>query len=132
MGKVKNTQEVKEMELACRLTDAEMEEETKKLTELIIQKGMAEAEKKSVTASYNERIKDLKKEIDEQVPIVADRQKTRKVSVMIKFNVPATGKKTIIRMDTMEIVEVLEMTVSEKNDIFYNAGADGAEEKDGK
>ena len=109
-----------ELEIPCRLTNDELEEESIKLTTLITEKAMLEARKKATVKDFNEQIKDLEREIDEQVPIVADRQKKKKVPCEIEYNTPEPGKKTITRISTGETVGVFDMTDDEKQDMFYN------------
>jgi len=109
-----------ELEILCRLTISELEEESKKLTELITEKAMLGARKKAAAKEFNEQIKNLEREIDEQVPIVADREKKKKVLCQIKYNSPKPGMKTITKQDTGEFLAEIEMTDDEKQDIFYN------------
>jgi len=117
----KNSQRTEEIELLCRLTESELEEEAKKLTALIVEKSQQEAEKKAMAADYGDRIKRLEEEIEDQVPIVADRQKRKMVSCLIEYNKPSLGKKTVTRLDLNTVVGVYDMNEDEKQDIFYNS-----------
>jgi len=125
----KNSQRTEEIELLCRLSESELEEEAKKLTELIVEKSRQEAERKSISAAYGEHIKKLEEKIEDQVPIVADRQKRKKmsclmVSCLIEYNKPSLGKKTVTRLDLNTVVGVYDMNEDEKQDIFYNSETD--------
>ena len=120
----KNSQRTEEIELLCRLSESELEEEAKKLTELIVEKSRQEADRKSISAAYGEHIKKLEEKIEDQVPIVADRQKRKMVSCLIEYNKPSLGKKTVTRLDLNTVVGVYDMTEDEKQDIFYNSETD--------
>lgn len=120
----KNSQRTESLELLCRLSESELEEEAKKLTELIVEKSRQEAERKSISAAYGEHIKKLEEKIEKQVPIVADRQKRKKVSFLIEYNKPSLGKKTVTRLDLNTVVGVYDMNEDEKQDIFYNSETD--------
>lgn len=132
MGKISNNQRMEEIELLCRLSESELEEESKRLTQLLIQKGRTEEEKKIKLADYNEQIKQLEEEIEEQVPIVADRQKRKMVSCLIEYNKPSLGKKTITRLDTGAEVGIMDMNEDEKQDIFYNSDSSSEEPPTGE
>ena len=122
----KNSQRTEEIELLCRLTESELEEEAKKLTALIVEKSQQEAEKKAIAADYGDRIKHLEEEIEDQVPIVADRQKRKMVSCLIEYNKPSLGKKTVTRLDLNTVVGVYDMNEDGKQDIFYNSDDEDA------
>ena len=110
------------MALMCRLTEAELEEESRKLTELLVEKSDLEVAKSSSNKHYTDRIKAMEVKIENQIPIVRDREIEREVECRVDYNTPEAGRKRITRLDTNELVEEREMTDAEKQDLFINAG----------
>ena len=116
--------------LICQLTEDELKEESRKLTDLLLQKGRLEAEKKSVNQHYSERIKDIDEAIEEQIPIVQYNQKEKTIVFRVEFNSPEPGFKTLFKLDSGEIFEVEKMTESEIQDLFINSQEkNGSEDK---
>lgn len=107
--------------LICQLTEDELKEESRKLTDLLLQKGRLEAEKKSMNSHYSERIKDIDEEIEAQIPIVQYNQKEKTVTFRVEFNVPESGFKTLFRLDSGEVFDVEKMTDDEIQDLFIAA-----------
>ena len=117
-------------QLMCRLTEEELEQESKHLTGLLTEKMNLEIEKSSSARHYSDAIKSVDLKIEKQIPIVRDRQIERDVECRIEFNTPEPGKKTVTRLDTMEVIFEGQMTDSECQDLFINNGADEADEAD--
>lgn len=109
--------------LMCRLTEAELEEESRKLTDFLLEKATLEVEKSASNKHYADRIKAVDVRIEKQIPVVRDREIEREVECRVEYNVPEAGLKRITRLDTGEIVETREMTENEKQDLFINAPA---------
>ena len=82
MGKT-ITKTVKQ-KLMCRLTEAELEEEGRKLTDLLQEKMELEVEKSSRNKYYTERIKGVDGRIEKQIPVVRDREIERDVYAALK------------------------------------------------
>ena len=110
--------------LMCRLTEDELEEQGKILTELLQSKMNLEIEKSSSAKRFTELIKANDVQIEKQIPVVRDRQIERDVECRIEFNTPEPGKKTVTRLDTMEIIFEGQMTDSECQDLFINTQED--------
>lgn len=106
--------------LMCRLTEEELEQESKHLTGLLTEKMNLEIEKSSSARHYSDAIKSVDLKIEKQIPIVRDRQIERDVECRIEFNTPEPGKKTVTRLDTMEVIFEGQMTDSECQDLFIN------------
>ena len=119
-------------QLMCRLTEEELEQESKHLTGLLTEKMNLEIEKSSSARHYSDAIKSVDLKIEKQIPIVRDRQIERDVECRTEFNTPEPGKKTVTRLDTMEVIFEGQMTDSECQDLFINNGADEADEADDK
>ena len=117
-------------QLMCRLTEDELEEQGKILTELLQSKMDLEIQKSSNAKHFTDLIKANDVQIEKQIPIVRDRQIERSVECRTEFNTPEPGKKTITRLDTMEVIFEGQMTDSECQDLFINNGADEADEAD--
>lgn len=107
--------------LMCRLTEAELEEESRKLTDFLLEKATLEVEKSSRNKYYTERIKGVDGRIEKQIPVVRDREIEREVECLVEYNVPEKGLKRITRLDTGEVVEKSEMSSDECQDLFLNA-----------
>ena len=106
--------------LMCRLTEDELEEQGKILTELLQSKMDLEIQKSSSAKHFTDLIKAKDVQIEKQIPVVRDRQIERDVECRIEFNHPEPGKKTVTRLDTMEIIFEGQMTDSECQDLFIN------------
>ncbi len=113
--------------LKCRLTEAELEEEAKKLTAMLVEKSDLEARKRSSNQAYAEAIKALDIRIEDQIPIVRDREIERRVECLVEFNTPEKGFKRVTRRDTGEVIFTGEMTSDECQDLFLNAADDEAD-----
>lgn len=111
-------------QLMCRLTEEELEQESKHLTGLLTEKMNLEIEKSSSARHYSDAIKSVYLKIEKQIPIVRDRQIERDVECRIEFNTPEPGKKTVTRLDTMEVIFEGQMTDSECQDLFINNEVD--------
>ena len=109
--------------LMCRLTEAELEEESRKLTDFLLEKATLEVEKSASNKHYADRIKAVDVRIEKQIPVVRDREIEREVECRVEYNVPEVGLKRITRLDTGEVVETREMTENEKQYLFINAPA---------
>lgn len=105
----------------CRLTEAELEEESRKLTDLLQEKMTLEVEKSASNKHYSDAIKGVDGRIEKQIPVVRDREIERDVECLVEYNVPEKGLKRITRLDTGEVVEKSEMTSDECQDLFLNA-----------
>lgn len=74
------------------------------------------AEKKVSDASYNERIKRADAQITEHAKRYNKGCEKAQIGCDIRYDVPEPGKKSYVRMDTAEVVEVHDMTWDEKQD----------------
>ena len=110
-----------ERDLMCRLTEVELEEEGRKLTDFLLEKATLEVEKSASNKHYADRIKAVDVRIEKQIPVVRDREIERKVACLVEYNVPEKGLKRVTRLDTNEVVETSEMTSDECQDLFLNA-----------
>lgn len=107
--------------LMCRLTEQELEEQGKALTDLLQEKAELEISKSASARHYSYRIKSIDVEIEKQIPIVRDREIERDVEIRIEYHTPEPGKKREVRLDTGEVIFEGQMTDSECQDLFINA-----------
>ncbi|MDD5599874.1 MAG: hypothetical protein PHV82_18165, partial [Victivallaceae bacterium] len=80
-----------------------------------------EDEKKSVNSSLKASIDACNAEINRLGIIVSNGKEMRSVECAIHFNTPQDGIKSLIRMDTGEVIREQPMTSSERSDLFINA-----------
>ena len=107
--------------LMCRLSEHELEEQGKALTDLLQEKAELEISKSASARHYSDAIKAVDVKIEKQIPIVRDREIEREVECRIEYHLPEMGKKRITRLDTMEVIFEGQMTDSECQDLFINA-----------
>ena len=117
MGEVK--EEVRR--LMCQLTEEEYQNKSKELSRLIREKAAHEEQKRTFAQYYKELIDKTQKYIEDILPVVESGEEERPVHCRIEFNVPENGLKTVIRLDTGEMIETCDMTDEEAADMFYNA-----------
>jgi hypothetical protein len=76
----------------------------------------AEAEKKVSDGVFNERIKKHAAEVHEHAQRYNKGGETAQIGCTIRYDIPTVGKKSYIRMDTEEAVEVHDMSLQEKQE----------------
>lgn len=101
-------------DLEYNFTDTEIQQMGKDLSERVIDHVRLEIEKKEVTKSYSDQLKGKMKVIKQLSHKLNNGSEVRDVSCQVKYNDPVYGKKTLIRMDTLE-EWVEEMDVEEFN-----------------
>jgi len=80
-------------------------------TELLI--NQREANKKAITNKMSEEIKDLEAELYGLAKQFENNATNAEVECEVKFNTPQQRQKTIIRLDTNEVVKVYDMSEAE-------------------
>ncbi len=76
----------------------------------------AEAQKKVSDGVFNERIKKHAAEVSELAQKYNKGGETAQIGCAIRYDIPVVGKKSYIRMDSEETVEVHDMTIEEKQE----------------
>lgn len=77
-----------------------------------------ESEKKVSDAAFKERINTLSASVSDLAHKYNKGGETAQIGCKIRYDIPAAGKKSYIRFDTEEVVEVHDMTETEKQETF--------------
>jgi hypothetical protein len=102
-----------EMLHRCTFTNTEMIELGKRAAELNNQMHLQETELKDVTTQLKAKCKSTEAKLSETFGKMTVGYEYRNVLCVVRYDKPVIGKKTITRMDTLETVEISEMTLSE-------------------
>lgn len=95
--------------LAIALTADEMLAVTDQLTQVMDEQEKVELEFEAVKASNKERMAVLQKAIKSHFKMLREKKRYANVDCQFIFDEPDKGKKTLVRLDTGEIVRVLPM-----------------------
>lgn len=106
--------------LNCTFTTEELKEIGVKLALENQRKERLEDEKKQSQSQFKSEIDAADAKIKSLAQKLARGSEDREIECDILFNTPEEGKKTVKRGDTGEVVQVLNMTESELNDLFVN------------
>jgi hypothetical protein len=118
----------KKMVLKCELTEHEINELAKEMSERLSQKSILEQEKKDANKKYSREINYYDKKINDSGVIISLGYEEREVDVEIKMNTPDKGSKRITRLDTFESWTE-PMNINEY-DLFTSMGKDIDAEED--
>ena len=99
-------------------TPTEFMEHARILGRLNQELARSEERKKSVTAELAADVKRHQDEVSNQSQLVSNGYEYRDIKCEIQYHVPEKGKKTIIRIDTGEIVRVAFMTGQDMQEAF--------------
>lgn len=116
------------MVLKCELTEHEINELAKEMSERLSQKWILEQEKKDANKKYSREINYYDKKINDSGVIISLGYEEREVDVEIKMNTPDKGSKRITRLDTFESWTE-PMNINEY-DLFTSMGKDIDAEED--
>ena len=97
---------------------AELAEIAQKMAQAQSDMESAEAEKKVSDGVFNERIKTHAAEVSELAQRYNKGGETAQIGCTIRYDIPTVGKKSYVRMDTEETVEVHDMSAEEKQETF--------------
>lgn len=100
--------------LPCELSERELQERSDELANEVAKLREVEAEKREVMREFGDRIKAHDLVIDSLSKIVRDRSEEKEVPCLVVWNAPKRGMKQIIRLDTNEVVDELDMTDNDK------------------
>ncbi len=89
----------------------------------------AEAEKKTSDGVFNERIKTHAAKVSELAQRYNKGGETAQIGCTIRYDIPTVGKKSYIRMDSEEVVEVHDMNWDEKQETIQFPLSSAATEK---
>lgn len=99
--------------LRCHFTDAELLTISKGMSQAVATRTQTENDKKRMAKEFDARIATYDAEIDLASEKVRSGYECRNVACSITYNQPKDGLKEIRRLDTGELVEVLQMQASE-------------------
>jgi hypothetical protein len=94
----------------------EMAQTATAMAQAISDMESAESEKKMSDGVFNERIKKHAAEVSEFAQKYNKGGETAQIGCTIRYDIPTVGKKSYIRMDTEETVEVHDMSLDEKQE----------------
>lgn len=105
--------------LEVKLTDEELKLISKNLAYENSQLEEIEDKKKSVNADFTNQITNSKASISILSRKINNGYEYRDIDCEILFHTPNTGKKTIIRKDTGEAIEIIDMTQEEMQEPIF-------------
>jgi hypothetical protein len=94
----------------------ELADTARNLVQALADKETAETEKKMSDSVFNERIKKHEADADALAKRYGKGGETAQIGCTIRYDMPTVGKKSYIRMDTEEVVEVHDMSLEEKQE----------------
>lgn len=103
-----------ERTLRCRLTPDEIREIAKGCAEAVNKRDQLKADKKRVSKDFDAQISAVEARISSDSEKVRSEYELRLVPCVEHYDMPRRGQKTVVRGDTGEPVEVLEMTDDEQ------------------
>jgi hypothetical protein len=78
--------------------------------------------------AMKKRLKPLREDLSELGKKIANGTEKRDVTCEVRYHVPVNGKKSIVRLDTDEVIEVLNMTPEEMQEDLFQGGQNVADE----
>ena len=111
-----------------KYTPAELTTTASEMAQAIADKETAETEKKMSDGVFSERIKTHAAKVSELAQRYNKGGETAQIGCKIRYDIPVAGKKSYVRMDTEEVVEVHDMELSEKQETIQFPLAQQVEE----
>ena len=102
--------------LKYEFTEKELKDLARELARENTAMAESEEEKKSVVASFTERIADAKMKISKLSRYINNGYDYRNIECAVVMNSPRAGVKEVVRIDTGEIVKTINMTDTEKQE----------------
>lgn len=99
-----------------KYTPQELTETAAAMAQAVAEMETAENEKKSSDAVFKERINGHAAKVSELAQKYNKGGETAQIGCKIRYDIPVVGKKSFVRMDTEEIVEVHDMSLGEKQE----------------
>ena len=116
--------------LRCDFTVEEMNERRDELSAATIQIGTIEEQKASANRAFKEHLDGLYSQTSKLAHEIKNRNELRSTECIVELNKPHVGEKTIIRIDTGELVSIEAMTAEERQEEFeFNQEASGSIDK---
>lgn len=116
--------------LKCDLTDAEIADAARELARANNRKGSIESQKKEVDAQLKAEIAAQESVISRLSALIESGHEYRNIDCRVELDTPEPGRKTVVRLDTGEIVNVKPMTDADRQMVIdLQTEAEAAEEK---
>src|SRR5262249_49794540 len=100
----------------CEYSDLELTEKRDELSTVICRQGEVEQRKAEVNREFKEELDGLYSRASDLAHQIRARGQNRPVECVVEFHKPNVGEKTVIRLDTGEMVRVEVMTEEERQD----------------
>jgi hypothetical protein len=110
-----------EIQLACELSQEEIQFRAQELGVSVADYDVVDDEKKSVMKNFKERLEVISHRMRRLSRIVQEKREFRMVPCAVEFHVPAVGSKRIVRTDTGEIVREEPMNAEERQNNLFEA-----------
>jgi hypothetical protein len=101
--------------LPCELTEDEILEAGNDLAINVAQYNALEDEKKAALQEYTEKLKSLDGIQRKLAKMIETKKEDREVECLYHYHRPERGQKTLVRLDTAEVVEVTPMNIVDDN-----------------
>jgi hypothetical protein len=99
-----------------KYTPVELTTTAQEMAQAVSDMETAEAEKKTSDGVFNERIKTHAAKVSKLAQRYNKGGETAQIGCKIRYDIPVVGKKSYVRMDTEETVEVHDMSLGEKQE----------------
>jgi flagellar motor switch protein FliM len=100
-------------------TQEEMDEKRDRLSTAMLQYDAVEEEKKVAASKYVEDMKALRGEMRQLSKAIHRKGEDRSTDCIVKFHDPSLGFKTIVRLDTGEVIRTEAMSDDERQDNLF-------------
>ena len=110
---MKKPDKKEERQLRCLFTNTEMLELGKKAAELANLRDRQQEDAKAVVKQLKAKVDATEAQLAEVFGKMTTGYEYRQIICTIQYDKPVSGKKTVVRMDTLETVEVEQMGLSE-------------------
>lgn len=113
-----------EMQLACELSQEEVQFRAQELGVAVTQHDVIADEKAKAMKLFKERLETVSHRMRRLSKIVQAKLEYRMVACAVEFHVPEVGTKRIVRTDTGEVVKEEAMTPEERQNNLFETSAD--------
>jgi hypothetical protein len=107
------------LRLYSEFSQQELDDKRDRISGAMLEYDDVEAEKKESNKEFSEAMKGLRGEMRSLAKAIKRRGEDRDIDCLAKFHDPQIGFKTIVRLDTGEIVKTEPMTDDERQDNLF-------------
>jgi hypothetical protein len=105
---------MEDRELCVALNDREINAKAEELSQLMAEFDQVEEEKRAATKEFSQQLKDLRARMKTVSKVIREKQELRLIACEVRFHSPVVGTKQTVRLDTNEVIEQEEMSMSER------------------